>query len=701
MWNGIKSTSRVASFRLLFITLALLGLSLLSFVVFTPYIPYNIKLNVDDIAIETIVSPRFIEIQTAEDRLKTEELRKQRGSLVKPVYAINEDINKMVRSAIVNFFTKMRQFRTEKLKNPETPIPPELKFIPKRTLVIITTLDAKTFASLEYITLQNNENILSQGLKKINKRKIKTQVMSNVKMLGLGKTAESFIVHIITHFILPNVVPDEAKTQALIQRELDSINPFTTTFKEGEPIIYKGEKVNQKHIEILTALNLYGVKANLMKYFGIFLYGALLFILFERFLYYFTPKYHKSIPLYLATFLLASAVIIIARLLVDIKDLQYVTSLRFFIPIPIVAMSISVLASTTIAMVAGTITAILIAVMYQADFYLLLFLFLSTCVATFSSYKIFKRTELISAGNIVGLFNCIIIIAIGFLLEVNDIAWYISNGLLGFGNGLLSAMLTFAVLPYLENLFKITTSLTLLEQANLNHPLLKKLMVTAPGTYQHSLMVANLAEAAAESINADAILTRIGAYFHDIGKMKRPLFFSENQQSGENPHDALNPRMSKIIIAAHPKDGVEIGLKNKLPKVLLDFMLEHHGTTLVSFFYSQVLQEENTTGSASMKDEFRYPGPKPQSKESGIVMLADSLEAAVRALEKPTPTKIENLVEKIFKERIEDKQLVESGLTLNEIETIQQTFLDLFKGIYHSRLDYQEEIAQIIEQTKR
>jgi putative nucleotidyltransferase with HDIG domain len=301
---------------------------------------------------------------------------------------------------------------------------------------------------------------------------------------------------------------------------------------------------------------------------------------------------------------------------------------------------------------------------------------------------------------VIGIVNVLVIFSIGVLTDIASPIWYLYNSIIGFMNGFLCAMISFALLPYFESLFKITTSFGLLETANLNHPLLKKLMLNAPGTYQHSLMVANLSEAAAESIGADVILTRIGAYFHDIGKMKRPIFFSENQFSTGNPHDSLSPRMSKMIISAHPKDGVEMAQKYKLPQILQDFIMEHHGTSLVSFFYDIAKKNQDSPDHESLKEDFRYPGPKPKTKESGIIMLADAIEAAIRSIDKPTLPKIENLIEKIFIMKITDHQLDNSGLSLNDIQSIKATFLSMFKSIYHSRLDYEDELQKIVEQTK-
>ena len=261
-------------------------------------------------------------------------------------------------------------------------------------------------------------------------------------------------------------------------------------------------------------------------------------------------------------------------------------------------------------------------------------------------------------------------------------------------------MLCMAFLPYFEQLFKITTQQTLLELSNLNHPLLKKLMLRALGTYQHSLMVANLAEAAAEEISANPILCRVGAYYHDIGKIKRRAFFSENQFTDENPHENIAPKMSQIIIANHIKDGIELAIRYKLPPAIKNIIEQHHGTSVISFFYEKAVLAKDQNDSDPLKDDFRYPGPKPNFKESGILMLADSVEAAVRSLIKPNLTKIENLLDTIFNDKIKDKQLSECPLTLSEIEVIKATFLTVFKGIYHNRVNYQEEL-EALSKTKQ
>ena len=255
---------------------------------------------------------------------------------------------------------------------------------------------------------------------------------------------------------------------------------------------------------------------------------------------------------------------------------------------------------------------------------------------------------------------------------------------MGLFNGILSAVGAIGLLPYLETVFGITSSIRLLELSNPNHPLLRKLLLEAPGTYHHSMMVGNLGEAAAEAVGADPLLTRVGSQYHDIGKTKRPYFFVENQFSGVNPHDKISPTLSTLIITSHVKDGVEMARQHKLPKVLVDFIREHHGTDLVKYFYHRAKE----SGQDVSEDDFRYPGPKPQSKETAIVMLADSVEAAVRSMPKPTPGRIEGLVRKIIKERLADGQLDESNITLRDLDLIADAFVKVLTGMYHHRVEY-------------
>jgi cyclic-di-AMP phosphodiesterase PgpH len=319
-----------------------------------------------------------------------------------------------------------------------------------------------------------------------------------------------------------------------------------------------------------------------------------------------------------------------------------------------------------------------------------------------------RRGKLIRAGFWVGLAILLLSLAFGLIGPIN---WFYPTandwGMIGLqsalaiGNGILTATLVGGALPILENLFQITTDISWLEASDLNHPLLRRMTIEAPGTYHHSLVVANLAEAGAEAIGANATLCRVCAYFHDVGKLVKPEYFTENMSFGRNPHDDLAPSMSALIIIAHVKEGVDLALKYKLNQRIIDIIQEHHGTSLVRYFYQRALQqhEDARAGGKIMKlreddipdvkeESFRYGGPKPQTKESAIVSLADAIESASRSLEKPTPQKIETLVNEIIEERISDRQLDDCDLTLGELKIIAERFRFTLLMMLHSRIAY-------------
>jgi putative nucleotidyltransferase with HDIG domain len=243
----------------------------------------------------------------------------------------------------------------------------------------------------------------------------------------------------------------------------------------------------------------------------------------------------------------------------------------------------------------------------------------------------------------------------------------------------------------LERIFDITTDLTLLELSDTNNELLKDLSLQAPGSFNHTLQVANLAEAAAERIGAHTLLTRVGALYHDIGKMKKPEYFVENQRVASNPHDELKPRMSALIVASHVKEGLDMGREHGLPEQVLQFIPMHHGTARIEYFYRKALSQTDDKDQSVRESEFRYPGPKPDSKEAGILMLADSVEAASRSLDDPSPRRLKNLIELIFSERIDDGQLDDTALTFRDLRHIKDTFLKMLLGIYHVRVKYPDQ----------
>ncbi|MFA5145154.1 MAG: HDIG domain-containing metalloprotein [Candidatus Omnitrophota bacterium] len=296
-----------------------------------------------------------------------------------------------------------------------------------------------------------------------------------------------------------------------------------------------------------------------------------------------------------------------------------------------------------------------------------------------------KRTTIIRAGILVGIVQVISFILMDHFL-INQPQRYLILML----NGVVSSVIVLGVLPVFEYLFKTVTNISLLELTDSHHPLLQRMALEAPGTYHHSLVVGNLSESACEAIGANALLARIGSYYHDVGKLQKPDYFSENQDASMSKHDTLAPTMSKLIIMNHVKEGVELAKKYNLNPALIDFILQHHGNSLVYYFYRRAL--ENLEEEQEVKEEgFRYPGPLPNTKETAIVLLADSVEAATRALKEPTAAKIEEVVHKVINNKFIDGQLDECDLTLKDLEKISKVFIRILSGIYHSRVTYPEE----------
>ena len=335
---------------------------------------------------------------------------------------------------------------------------------------------------------------------------------------------------------------------------------------------------------------------------------------------------------------------------------------------------------------------------YGIEFVASFMLINTVSMIAISKIKFSKRFDLIVTGLKISLAGVVIVSCVylleKFLIDIDNLL-ILRDLMLIFLNGILSGIIALGTLPILESTFGIMAEL-----ADHNQPLLKRLQFEAPGTYHHSLMVSNLAEAAAESIGANPILARVGSFYHDVGKLKRPLFFVENQSyfGIENPHTKLNPRLSKMVITAHPKDGVEIAKEYHLPSVIHAFILQHHGEGLASYFYNQAVAEE---GVENVKEEqFRYTGPKPNMKETAILMIADAVESAVRSLKSPSNEEIEEIIEKIIKDRLNDGQFSDCPLTLKDLKVIATTFNRILRGMQHNRIKYQQSIVNELDKQK-
>lgn len=433
-------------------------------------------------------------------------------------------------------------------------------------------------------------------------------------------------------------------------------------------------------VYVNTQLNLFSIADRFSYLLGIALLLAILIIAGGTYLSLLDyPNFSQNRHL----FLIAITIFLTALFF----EICIITPLNIYL-VPVAGMSILLvlLLNLNASFIVTLFLSIIFGLIIQGRLDLFLIMFLGGTAGAVSARNARRRSRLLNAGLFIGMFNFLTISCFGFLKGA-AIPVFLKESVWGFGSGILSSFLVMGLQPVFEIFFNITTNITLLEISDLNNPLLKELIIRAPGTYHHSLIVGNLAEAACDAISANSLLARIGAYYHDIGKLNKPEYFSENELDSKSRHEDLKPTMSALIITNHVKDGVDLARKHKLPASLINFIEQHHGTSLIYYFYQRAL--ENTEDEAQLKEEdFRYPGPKPQTKEAAVVLLADAVEASSRTLSDPTPSKIKVLTQKIINNKFIDGQLDECDLSLSDLNKISDCFTKILTGIFHSRVEY-------------
>lgn len=371
----------------------------------------------------------------------------------------------------------------------------------------------------------------------------------------------------------------------------------------------------------------------------------------------------------------------------------YPSQMLFYLaPLASAAMLVGLLIQTTeIVWIFSALVAVVVGIMSEFNLTYMLVTFLSGTAGARGVFACKQRSDIYSAGVRAGLVAAVTVTLVVTITQVDQeeylfqIVWGVPAAFFG---GILSSFVAMTLIPFLESVFNYTTDVRLLELSNLNHPLLKEMIVKAPGTYHHSMMVGSMVEAAAEEIGANPLLGKVMCYYHDIGKVEHARYFIENQKPGNNPHDHISPYMSRTLLVAHVKDGVELGMKYNLGAPIIDGVVQHHGTTLISFFYNKAIDLAGEEGETVSEDEFRYPGPKPQFREAALCMLADSIEAAARSLDEPTPVRLQNIVRNIVQKKFIDGQLDECSLTLRDLSRVEVAFTRILLGIYHQRIDY-------------
>ena len=549
--------------------------------------------------------------------------------------------------------------------------------IPKDTLV---KLKSEALEIIDSVYVKNIEDEDSESISDA-----RSLASERVKALNLNSNISNVLNNIIIEQIKPNFYYDKEKTEEKI-KEVQK-NTEKVVIKKNQIIVQKGEPVTSRQIEILTELGLIGDSAGE----GVILLYIVLAILLSSIMgieFFYIYKNYRSIYLDFKKLVLINLINVFSLILV--RCVSFASP--FMIPLALAPLLMTMLINYKISLFVNSMNVIIVAALTGFNSQVIIIAIVNALVGATILRKMQQRNDILYSTLYIAVLSGVITFATGVILSSNLKDIFLNSAFSIIGT-VFAGVLATGLLPFLESTFNIVTTLKLLELSNPNTPLLKKLLMEAPGTYHHSMLVANLAELAAEEVKANPVIARIGAYYHDVGKTTRPYFFKENQISKENPHDKITANLSTLIIISHVKEGLELAKEYNIPEVIQDIIAQHHGTTLVKYFYYTV--KNNSENPDEVREEdFRYPGPIPSTKEAGIIMLADSVEAAVRSINEPTKGKIEEMVNNIIKDKLHSGQLNDCDLTLKDLETIRKCFLKTLNGIYHQRIEYPTEKAK-------
>lgn len=499
------------------------------------------------------------------------------------------------------------------------------------------------------------------------------------------------IYYIANSNIRPNLRFNGEESKRRIGESVKSVKTIMGLLKKGQTIVREGDTITTESLKKIKILNKYTSTTNINYIAGVFILQFSFLIIFG----YFTVIYNENLNLDNKTSLILFSLLLffisytffISRI-ENIQGSKLIFAL--FLPIPFVTMIIAILYNIYLSLMVGIYLIFFSYAISSASFASLILAFSSALGGAFVVGDVEKRTEFLRGGFILGLLNSLVAISVG-LMEELSLNHVINNVELSFGNGLINAVLALGFIPLYENLFGYTTKFKLLELSDLNASIFKRMLIRAPGTYNHSLMVANMAEAACKDIDANSMMARVGGYYHDIGKIENAGIYIENKLDDKRTR-YLSPREYTQLIISHVEKGVKLAKKNNLPDTIIDFIKEHHGNSTMTYFYHQALELVNNSEDADElnKSDFQYPGPRPQTRESAVVMLADSVEAAARSLQEPTYVKLEGLVKKITYNKLNEGELEFSDLTMSDLNKIQKSFLRVLYGIFHTRIEYPE-----------
>ena len=644
-----------------------------------------------DISVRQPASKTIYATKDVEDTVTTNALREAAANAVEPSYK-NADAgtNEAVLSDLQAEFSALSDIRRQYTIESETEITDTMLadassaagFKLSREMLaelLICTDDA--LSKLTSICVSEVRDALNSTLPEGQESAAITRIARLLTEQGFSAAQVTIAAEAMRLTVQPNMLIDTEITEANRQKARDAVEPEMLV--KREVIVREGEIVTEAQYQMIASLGLLAddnLDVSLMG--GLALLVFMLCAVIALYLYMFKPEYLKN-----TKNLLLLCIIVVLEIAISLVTRQLHT---YLMPVSLAVILIAILLDGKTAIFVNCVLSILVSLLVSSDslfsmtmFSVLLMAFISGPAAVWVLSQRHMRTGTFLAGCVIALVNFITTMAMGLINSVN-LNTALINAVWAFGSGILSAVLAIGLQTLLEWLFNIATNAKLIELSNPNQPLLRRLLLEASGTYHHSIIVANLAEAGATAVGANGMLARVGAYYHDIGKLKRPMYFKENQM-GDNPHDRTDPRVSAAILIAHPRDGQLMAQKQRLPEPIQDIIRQHHGDSPTLYFYDKA---KKLYGDDVDISAFRYEGPRPRTKEAAVVMLADTIEAAMRTLPNPSPEKMEQLIRKLVRDKMNDGQLNDSSLTFSDLERICSAFSTVLTGVFHERIEY-------------
>lgn len=575
----------------------------------------------------------------------------------------------------------------------------QLYRIPEETFYKLPRLTSDQIAEMKTVGRDVVRQLTRESLSEAETGRTRVAELVNASSLS-QKTEREVISELARLVILPNKFYDRKATEDAKVEAKQNTPPVL--IKQGDVIVKAGQTITQDLYDLLAEMELLKERQNYWPQLGV----LLLSILFTLAIFGYgelavTPGktlQHRTNVQWLMLLLIFGLNMLIMHLVAYMYNEQW-PQIGYLAPVALGSMLVTLLLDIHFGLVSAFLFSLLASVILNVrqdhlfDFQYGLVGAVLSFTAVLAIHRASRRSSILKAGIMVSLFGSIAVLALGLIASEPDRIHLVQSVGFVFVGGLLTSVLVIGLMPFFEVTFGILSDLKLVELSNPNHPLLRKLLTETPGTYHHSLMVGNLSEAAAEAVGANGLLCRVGSFYHDVGKTKRPLYFIENQNGGDNPHDRLDPKVSASIIIAHARDGAAMLKAHKLPRPIRDIAEQHHGTSLLKFFYYKAIKQAKDQGEECpyTEDDFRYPGPKAQSKEAAIVGIADAVEAAVRSLTHPTVEHIEGIIGKIIKDRLDDNQFNECDLTLRELDRIAVSLKETVIGTFHTRIEYPDD----------